>query len=159
MSKVMSLLSAVLLGLAGTSVAQSLHVGEQEFDTTDRDVMAGLVERCSTLAADDDNAATAASLTRTAPPPSASRPARSEGADDAAAIPQSPRPIPPPAPPVDRQLLAIGVDGLASSTGEQAPAGEGASAGAPTVESSGSRPPPDLSNVTLQFCREAGVVF
>jgi hypothetical protein len=139
--------SALFFGFAGTGFAQSLYIGEQEFDTEHRGVMGAIVERCAELAAEEDDAAAAAALTRAV-----------ETGDEPAAVQQPSRLIAEGETTIDREMLVIDVSGLASGDGGMAPAGEGADAGAPPAEDSGGQEQTDLSALTLQSCREAGIV-
>lgn len=141
---------ALLLGLAQTASGAPLYIGAQEFDTSDRELMSRLVQSCATLLEEDagqdqpvDGEAESPAANgeaENAPDDTASR---SETGGDASAA---------------RDVLVIDVDALASGGGENLPAGEGVG-GSDSPEGAESTSAPDLSKVTLQHCREAGVVF
>ncbi|MEJ8570712.1 hypothetical protein [Microbaculum marinum] len=154
MLRLVQLSFVLLFGSVGISLAQPIYLGEQEFDTGDRDAMAALIERCTELAEED--------LAGSSAPPT-SPPMRMSGEAEAGeAPPETRQPAEAPTDDVavaDREMLSIDIEGLASGDGKQEAAGEGAGPGAPHAEGSDSETQPDLADVTVQACREAGVVY
>ncbi|WEX10908.1 hypothetical protein [Chelativorans sp. AA-79] len=140
MSRLVQLSFVLLFGLAGTSFAQPIYLGEQEFDTGNRDTMAAILERCAELAEDDF--ATVASSTPETTPSAVDRPEAAEAGDEPSAAREPPDARSESETVIDRDLLTIDIDGLASDGGEQEPAGEGADAGAPPGEDPGGETQP-----------------
>lgn len=132
----------LVLGLAQTASGAPLYVGPQEFDTSDRALMAELVQRCAALLEE--------STARERPP--------AEGAaEDPSGDTVSP-PDPGARTSAARAVLVINVDTLASGDGATPPAGEGVGISA-SRDDSDSQPRPDLSRVSLLHCQEAGLAF
>lgn len=141
----------LLLGSIGVGFAQPIYLGDAEFETEDRGAMAALIDHCTRLASEEQSdiessesrAQDATERTDTeqgAATPSVRSGTEAKTRDDPA-------------------TLSIDIDGLASVSSEQAPAGEGANAAAPPGETSEAETQPDVSSITLQSCREAGLVY
>jgi hypothetical protein len=143
----------MLFGLAGIAFAQPIYLGKEEFDTADRNAMAALIEHCTQLASveqTDIETSGPRAQDMTDPPDAdeaqgASTPSAQPGTQGEAKN--------------DPATLSIDIDGLASVSEEQVPAGEGANAAAPPGETSGAEAKPDVSSITLQSCREAGLIY
>jgi len=157
-----SALVAVLLLAAGPAGAQTLYLGEQALDTSDRRQVAGVLERCAALAAGAGEAAASAAFTRAEPPSGQAGEADGDagngeavsGEDQAGAL----------------AVLTLDVEAAASSGDESKPAGEGAGEASGLTElggdQDGEEPGGDdassavnLAQVTLQHCKEAGLVY
>ncbi len=165
---------ALALLLAAPAAAQTIYLGEQEVDTADRGAVRAAIERCAALAASAPGAQQAASFTRG----SATRqPSNAAPAAPAEEQQSSSDETPAAEDPVDRDALSLSVDALASSGEGSVASGDGGG--------SGTRPPgtsaePDqsgegesregasdaaagddgaMASVTLQACKEAGLVY
>lgn len=163
--------SALALLLAAPAAAQTLYLGEHEIDTADRGQIRAAIERCASLAAAAPDAQQAAGFTRGSENPVASPAAPAGEQMRQAPSPEDPSSEEAPAEvPADRGALSLSVDALASSGEGSAASGEGGG--------SGTRPPgrsadsgesgdgagdagtgDDLASVTLQACKEAGLVY
>lgn len=162
-----SALVAVLLLAAGPAGAQTLYLGKQELDTSDRRQVAGVLERCARLAADAGDAGASAAFTWAGQAGEAGRQGEGE-TGGAASSPVSGR-----ADSSNRQehsaaapaRLTLGVEAAASSGDESEAAGEGTGAFAGPSELGGDEgggdasPAVDLAQVTLHHCKEAGLVY
>ncbi len=141
----------LLLGSIGVGFAQPIYLGEAKFETEDRSAMAALIDHCTQLASNEQSDIESSE-------------SRAQDASERADAEQGA--VTPPVPPGteaktrdDPATLSIDIDGLASVSSEQAPAGEGANAAAPPGETSEAETEPDVSSITLQSCREAGLVY
>lgn len=165
---------ALALLLAAHAAAQTIYLGEQEVDTADRGAVRAAIERCAVLAAAAPGAQQAASFTRGSATPQPSNETPAAPVEE----PQSSSDeTPTTGDPVDRAALSLSVDALASTGEGSVASGDGGG--------SGTRPPgtsaePDqsgegesregasdaetgddetMASVTLQACKEAGLVY
>lgn len=120
----------LLLALAGPLSAQPLYLGLQEIDTADRGAIETVARHCADLA---------------------SRPTGTDASSDAS----SERAYP------DHYSKPVAVDALVSSGDDAEAAGEGTGTGMPASEeeeaSQGTLP--SLPDITLEMCKEAGVLY
>lgn len=155
-----TLLSGLVLAVSagGAASAQPLYVGDQEFDTADRAQMSTLLEHCESLAADTPDVNRVAQFTAEVQAPD--QPADEE--QQTTFLPASPEesaedeqgPIP----------VALDLEAAISSGDSNEPEGEGAGEGTDTQENDdegGEQEDDDVDvqAVTLEACKEAGIVF
>ena len=119
--------------------AQSLYIGEQEIDTADREAVAEVVQHCEDLA---DPQAPAAAPNATAEPL----------AGDA---------VEPPVAEQDAFSKPLTLDALISSGDGAEAAGEGTGSGVPASGEDTDRQvsAPVLEDITLELCKEAGILY
>ena len=165
---------ALALLLAAPAAAQTIYLGEQEVDTADRGAVRAAIERCAALAAAAPGAQQAAAFTRGSATP---QPSNETSAAPFEEQQSSSDETPAAEDPVDRDALSLSVDALASTDEGSVASGDGGG--------SGTRPPgtsaePDqsgeggsreggseaaagddgaMASVTLQACKEAGLVY
>lgn len=131
--------------LAGPLGAQSLYLGEQEFDTGDHAAMAAVIEHCAGLVKDGGDGETAEDA---APGEEADASAPETTGPDAAAGGE-----------VLGAAPVIALELLASGEAPKEPAGDGSDAGTPPeLGTESSSEGPDLSQVTAELCAAAGVI-
>lgn len=126
-----SLVLPLLVALAGPLSAQPLYLGQQEVDTADRGALEAVVRHCANLA---------------------SQPTGTEASSDAS----SERPY------LDQYSKPVAVDTLVSLGDDAEAAGEGTGTGMPAngAEDEGSQDTlPSLSDITVEMCKEAGVIY
>lgn len=132
------------LGLQATS-SQPLYLGPEEVDTADEQAVTAVVEHCAELAADAPDAAAAEAFTA-AHPTRAGQPAQASAGVE---------------PPLGMAIALAPED--ATSDGDDAEAaGEGAGGGPDTESDSvdaSQDDQPDFGAITLQACKEAGLVY
>lgn len=168
---------------AGPANGQPLYLGTQEIDTADRQAIAAVIERCTELAQEAQDAATVTRFTTqhalAAPTPDGEAvqqqgspaPLEPAPAPDQGTATQAPTPAAPDTDTADGGMpLSLGVDAVASSGEGAEPEGEGAGEGAePAGEGGGQGQDsssgqqggdgPDLAAITLEDCKQAGLVF
>ena len=175
--------SVLALLLAAPAAAQTIYLGEHEVDTADRGAVGAAIERCTSLAAAAPDARQAAGFTRGSANPEATPAMPAGGQMPQAASPEAASFDESSAEePVDRDALSLSVDALASSGGGSAASGEGGGSGTRPPGRSGDAGGPDggpdeggsedetgseagaddgdaLASVSLQACKEAGLVY
>lgn len=168
---------ALALLLAAPAAAQTIYLGEQEVDTADRGAVRAAIERCAALAAAAPGAQQAASFTRGSATPQPSDETPAAPAEEQQSSSDETPAAEDPAVSVDRAALSLSVDALASSGEGSVASGDGGG--------SGTRPPGTsaesdqsgegesregasdaaagddgaMASVTLQACKEAGLVY
>jgi hypothetical protein len=143
----------LLFGLVDVDVgfAQPIYLGEAKFETQDRSAMAALIDHCTQLASEEQSDIESSESRAQ----DTTERTDAEQGDATSSVPRGTE-----GETRDRPAtLSIDIDGLASVSSEQAPAGEGANAAAPPGETSKAETEPDVSSITLQSCREAGLVY
>ena len=126
-----SLVLPLLVALASPLSAQPLYLGQQEIDTADRDALEAVARHCADLA---------------------SRPTGTDASSDASSEPAY----------LDHYSKPVAVDTLMSLGDDAEAAGEGTGTGMPAseVEEEASQDTlPSLPDITLEMCKEAGVLY
>ncbi|MDP2121195.1 MAG: hypothetical protein Q8K28_14955 [Hoeflea sp.] len=162
---------AILVLLAGPAASQTLYLGQQEVDTSDEGVMDAALGRCAELAAASPDARIAATFTHT-------QPAAPDPVAEAASGRDQPRAQEPAAEASDEDQIAAQDPAADMASGDDGPevqdpvpetvpgAAEPAidpatlsleAGGAATFEESSEGI--DLDAVTLEACKEAGLVY
>jgi len=126
-----TLVLPLLVALAGPLSAQPLYLGQQEIDTADRDALEAVARHCADLA---------------------SRPTGTEASSDASSARAYP----------DHYSKPVAVDALVSSGDDAEAAGEDTGTGMPASgeeEEASQDALPSLPDITLEMCKEAGVLY
>ncbi len=148
-------IAALISGLSGgAAVAQTLYLGPEEVDTADRDAVAEVLRHCEGLAQNAPDVDVTARFTAPLPPAST----EDQPQDLSPQVPENPEQIPARSVP-----LSLDLEAAISSGDDSEAAGEGAGEGPDSDEGSDGESQqvaaPDLTVVTLEHCKEAGLVF